>query len=113
VRRIALDQARRYSTVAERRQMAELFDKSGMTQKDFAAEHRLTLSTLTRWLRATRGGRGNDQQQANTAGVQFHSLAFPAAAAWTAEVQLPNGATVRFNANTTPELAAAILRASR
>lgn len=93
--------------------MAELFEKSGRTQKDFAAEHQLTLSTFTRWLRDTRGGRGQDPRQAQTAGVQFHSLAFPAAAAWTAEVQLPNGATVRFNANTTPELAAAILRTSR
>ena len=93
--------------------MAELFAKSGMTQKDFAAEHGLTLSTLTRWLRDTQGCAGKDRQQADTSGVQFHSLAFPAAAAWAAEVQLPNGATVRFNANTTPELAAAILRASR
>ena len=113
MRRIAFDQLRRYSTVAERRQMAERFEKSGRTQKDFAAEHRLTLSTLTRWLRETRGCPGQDQRPANGTGVQFHSLAFPAAAAWAAEVQLPNGATVRLQANTTPELAAAILRASR
>jgi len=93
--------------------MAELFEKSGMTQMDFAAEHRLTLSTLTRWLRDTRGCPGKELEETNGAGVQFQSLAFPAPAAWTAEVQLPNGTTVRLNANTTPELAAAILRASR
>jgi hypothetical protein len=93
--------------------MVELFRKSGLTQADFAAEHDLTLSTLTRWLRESRGGAGEDQRQANGAGVPFHSLTFPAAAGWTAEVQLPNGATVRLHANTTPELASAILRASR
>ena len=93
--------------------MADLFEKSGMTQKDFATEHGLTLSTLTRWLRDTRSSEGEDRRPADSAGVQFHSLAFPAAAPWTAEVQLPNGATIRLHANTTPELAAAILRASR
>lgn len=93
--------------------MVELFAKSGRTQKDFAAEHGLTLSTFTRWLRASQRWQGKGQPQANGAGVQFHSVAFPTAAAWAAEVQLSNGATVRLHPNATPELAAAILRASR
>lgn len=109
---MGLDRPRGYSTVAERRQIAELFAKSGMTQKDFAAEHGLKVSTLTRWLRETARSSGEDRPEADAA-MQFHSLAFPAAAAWTAEVQLPNGATVRLDANTPAELAAAILRASR
>lgn len=114
MRRSDLDQQpRRYSTLAERRDVVEQFRKSGLTQADFAAEHRLTLSTLTRWLRNNRGPHAEDQPNRNGAGLQFHSLAFPTAAAWTAEVQLPNGATVRLHGNTTPELAAAILRASR
>ena len=93
--------------------MVEQFRNSGLTSADFAAERGLTLSTLMRWLRDTPGRQSEDQRPADTAEVQFHSLPFPAAAAWTAEVQLPNGATVRLHANTTPELAAAILRTSR
>jgi transposase-like protein len=81
--------------MAERRQMAELFAKSGMTQRDFAAEHGLRLSTLTRWLRDTEATHGKSAEPADRVSVQFHSLAFPAAAGWTAEVRLSNGATVR------------------
>jgi hypothetical protein len=104
---------RRYSTLAERQDMVEQFRKSGLTQADFAAEHRLSLSTLTRWLGDSRAWHGKEKPERNGAGVQFHSLAFPATPAWGAEVQLPNGAMVRLHANTSPELAAAVLRASR
>lgn len=93
--------------------MVERFWKSGLTQADFAAEHSLTLSTLTRWLRDDREPDTKDKPNRNGVAVQFHSVAFPVAAAWTAEVQMPNGATIRLHANATPQLAAAILRASR
>jgi transposase-like protein len=106
-------QRRRYSTLAERREMVALFEKSGLTQAAFAAEHHLTLSTLTRWVRESQTWPAAEEPSGDGTGFQFHSLAFPAAAAWTAEVQLANGATVRLHANTPPELAASILHASR
>lgn len=93
--------------------MVEQFGTSGLTQVDFAAERGLRLSTLTRWLRDSEASHANGRPKRNGAGFPFHSLVFPAAAAWAAEVQLASGATVRLHANTPPELAAALVRASR
>ena len=89
--------------------MVEEFEKSGLTQKDFAAERQMTLSTLTRWLRHGRGNR----EKAKSADVQFHSLALPSMTGWAAEVQRSDGSIIRLQADISPELAGVILRACR
>ncbi len=105
-----LYQPRRYSSLAERRATVQQFRESGLTQKDFAAERQMTLSTLTRWMRDSRLG-GDPETTPET--VQFHSLALPPLSDWAAEVQQTTGTVVRFRASTPPDLARAILRASQ
>jgi len=41
----------KHSSPAERVQWAQRFYQSGLSQREFAAQHRLRLSTLQRWLR--------------------------------------------------------------
>jgi transposase len=101
---------RNYSTRAERWAVVQQFRQSGLTPRDFAAERQMTLSTLTRWLR---DGRPEKEPAPRNGAVQFHSLALPEHQAWVAEVQQSNGALVRLQAGTPPDLAAALVRASR
>ena len=95
--------------MAERRRVVEQYRKSGLTQKDFAAERQMTLSTLVRWL----GDARLSAPEPKVVAAQFHSLALPAVAGWAAEIEQPSGAIIRLHASTPPELAAAILKASR
>jgi transposase-like protein len=65
-------QRRSRSTKAERRQLLQEYRRSGLTQREFAAEAGLGLSTLHAWLR-------REQMAGKEEGVQFVSLPGPAA----------------------------------
>lgn len=45
---------RRYLNPSERRQVTKQFERSGLTCRDFARRHHLSLSSLTRWLSEAR-----------------------------------------------------------
>src|SRR6266498_2669621 len=66
---------RKHSTEVERRKLLEEYRRSDLTQKDFAAEAGIGLSTFHAWLR-------RDQSSGKAGGAQFVSLpGLPAAAA--------------------------------
>ena len=78
---------RPHTKPAERAQWAQQFFQSGLSQREFAAQHRLRLSTLQRWLR---------QHPAPTAPPVFAEVTLPVRAArWAAEVVRVDGTVWR------------------
>jgi hypothetical protein len=75
------------SNAAERAQWVQQFSRSGLSQREFAARHRLRLSTLQRWVKQ------NVQRPAPPA---FTELKFPPLSPrWAAEVVRPDGSVLR------------------
>ena len=78
---------RPHTKLAERAQWAHRFFQSGLSQREFATQHRLRLSTLQRWLR---------QHPAVTAPPAFAEVTLPAwTPRWAAEVVRTDGTVGR------------------
>ena len=78
------------SDASERTRWSQRYRQSGLSQRDFARQHSLGLSTLQRWLR---------QNPAPDAPPLFAELKWPAASArWAAEVVRADGLVVRLAA---------------
>lgn len=93
------------SSAAERAQWAQRYFQSGLTQREFALQHGLRLSTLQRWV---------VQQAGCTSTPAFAELklpALPGAGSWAAEVVRADGATLRLAHDVTPALLRQLLRA--
>jgi transposase-like protein len=93
------------SNAAERAHWTRQYRQSGLTQREFARQHGLRLSTLQRWVA---------QQAHLTTTPPFTELKMPAvsrAAPWAAEVVREDGATLRLAHDVTPALLRQLLRA--
>jgi hypothetical protein len=95
---------------AERRSLVEKFQASGLTQKEFAAQWQVPLSTLTYWLRKSRRSPPN---AASSSPVQFQSFPLPGSSIWAAEVRRADGTLLRFSAGAGADLVRAVLKATR
>jgi hypothetical protein len=89
------------SSAAERAQWARRFHQSGLTQRDFASQEGLRLSTLQRWVR---------QAPLASAPPAFAELKFPAPSPrWVGEVVRPDGTVVRLASDAPPTWLASCL----
>jgi transposase-like protein len=88
--------ARRHLKPEERRRIAELCERSGLTQSEFAKRHGISLSSLQRWLSEARSAPGE------VPAVVFREVAVSplqaasASPAWAVEIVGQDGVTVRF-----------------
>ena len=85
---------RPHSTPEQRAQWIRRYERSGLSQREFAERHRLGLSTLRKWIaqdriRASPGRNGKPVWQELKLG------AVPGAMRWAAEVVRPDGYVVR------------------
>jgi transposase len=87
---------RRRRNPEERRRIAELCERSGLSQSEFAKHHSLSLSSLQRWLAEARSG------CSDVPAVVFREVgvspppALSASAMWAIELVSPDGVTVRY-----------------
>jgi hypothetical protein len=92
---------RRFS-LEQRKQLLTDYRHSGLRQREYAQQHGLGLSTFTRWLRLERRRAGTRKRQVPLQQVSLGQLLGPSG--WAAEVVLPNGATLRLQAQADPGL---------
>jgi transposase-like protein len=80
---------RRRRTPEQRQALLARYHESHLTQAEFAARHRLGLSTLGKWL--------GEEGSARAAPVKFQEVRLPSASnRWLVEVVSPQGWTLRF-----------------
>jgi transposase-like protein len=80
--------SRRRWTSKQRQRLLAKFHESQLTQSEFATQHGVGLSTLSKWLRLEREAPGPK--------VKFHEVRLPSPAArWPVEVVSPQGWIVR------------------
>ncbi|QDE69478.1 hypothetical protein BHS09_22235 [Myxococcus xanthus] len=87
--------------------VAEAFEASGLTQKEFAARRGVRLSTLQSWVYRRRRQRGSQAESVRPLPVEV-SMA-PAAAESVLEVVTASGARVRFSVGTDVEYVARLV----
>lgn len=86
---------RRHLNPEERRRIAEHCESSGLSRREYARRHRLSLSSLQRWLSEARNG------HKEVPAVMFREMMvspLPLAASspgWAVEVVGPDGMTIR------------------
>ena len=87
----------RYTTAAERRQWAQRFSQSGLTQKAFVQQHGLKLSTLQLWLAQSRSSAAQVQRSSpSQTEPLFREVKWAGTrAGWAAEVVGPKGTVLR------------------
>lgn len=94
------------STVAERAAWAQRYQRSGLTVRAFAAQHRRGLSTLQRWLAQARSA-------PRATALQWQELKLPmvsGASGWAAELVRPDGLTLRLAHDAPPAWVVALWR---
>jgi hypothetical protein len=116
------------STAAERALWKQRFLQSGLLLREFAAQHRIKLSTLQRWVTFSPGvstrSPGGDQINSHPAAPVFAEVQWPLPAgsspfssaassspAWAAELVRPDGSTLRLAPDVSAPLLKLLLRA--
>jgi transposase-like protein len=95
---------RRRWTSKQRQRFLALFRESKLTQRDFANQHRVGLSTLVKWLRVER--------DAVPAKVKFQEVRLSKpASSWPVEVVSPHGWIVRLQNGSDVQTLPQLLRA--
>jgi transposase-like protein len=95
---------RRRWTSKQRQQCLTRFHQSQLTQSEFATQHGVGLSTLSKWLRLER--------EAPSPKVKFHEVSLPSPAArWPVEVVSPQGWIVRLQNGSDVQSLPELLRA--
>ena len=89
----------------ERAQWVRQYLQSGLTQREFAVQHGLRLSTLQRWLAQ------NSHLASAPRFAELKLPALPSPAPWAAEVVRVDGATLRLAHDVAPALLRQLLRA--
>jgi transposase-like protein len=88
-----ISRKRTFRTAAQRAEMVEMFQRSGLTRIAFAQSHNIPMSTLGKWLATAR------QMSKNDSPVLFGELRLPVvpstAQQWAMEVVRPDGVMVR------------------
>jgi transposase-like protein len=86
--------SRRRFAPAERAGLLAGYHRSGLSQRDFVAQHGLSLATLTKWLRQERDG-VNAASRSPLPFAEVPLAQVVGTARWAAEVVRPEGGTVR------------------
>ncbi len=95
---------RRRWTSKRRQRLLAKFHESQLTQNEFAAQHNIGLSSLSRWLRLER--------EAGPPKVKFQEVRLPSPVSrWPVEVVSPQGWTVRLQNSSDVQQLPALLRA--
>lgn len=95
---------RRRWTSKQRQRLLARFHESQLTQHDFATQHGVGLSTLSKWLRLER--------DAVPEQVKFQEVRLPSPASrWPVEVVSPQGWIVRLQNGSDAQMLPALLRA--
>ncbi len=97
------------ATSAERARWVRRYDRSGLTQREFAIRHQLGLSTLQKWVAHCR----TQADSGSAAQPLWQELKLPAALAparWAVELVRPDGLTCRVAHDAPAELVAGLLR---
>ena len=87
--------ARRHLKREERQRIADLFNESGLTHREFARRHHVSLSSLQRWLSEARN------RPRHGPAVVFREMTVPpplaplSSPAWAVEIVGPDGTTIR------------------
>ena len=93
----------KHSSPAERAQWTHRFYQSGLSRPEFAARHRLRLSTLQRWLR---------QNSVPSSAPSFAEIKLPQVTSrWALEVIRSDGTVVRVAHDASPALVQNLLGA--
>jgi hypothetical protein len=106
----ASQQRRPHSTPEQRAKWVRRYERSGLSQREFAARHQLGLSTLRKWIAQN----GVETSLAADAQPGWHELkltALPGATRWAAEVVRPDGLVVRVAHDTPVAMLEELLRA--
>lgn len=82
------------STPEQRAQWIRRYERSGLSQRQFAERHRLGLFTLRRWIAQSRNGWG-DRGEVQPVWRELKVDGLPVTTPWAAEVVRPDGWTVR------------------
>jgi transposase-like protein len=95
---------RRRWTSKQRQRLLALFHKNEIKQRDFAIQHGVGLSTLSKWLRLER--------DAVPARIKFQEVRLPSPASrWPVEVVSPQGWIVRLQNSSDVQQLPSLLRA--
>jgi hypothetical protein len=96
--------SRRHFTSKRRQRLLAKFHQSRLTQNEFAAQHNIGLSSLSRWLRLER--------DAVPPKVKFQEVRLPnPASRWSVEVVSPQGWIVRLQNGSDVQILPELLRA--
>jgi len=94
---------------SERVGLLAAYHRSQLTQREFVAQHGLSLATLTKWLRSERAGAtGPGPESVPFAEVPLTQVL--GAARWAAEIVRPDGRTVRLAHDAPSALVEQLLR---
>src|SRR5271166_541745 len=101
---------RPHSTPEQRGKWVHRYERSGLSQRDFAERHRLGLSTLRKWI--AQGERlAAPAWKDKTVWRELKLDGMPGTARWAAEVVRPDGFVVRLAHDTPASLLEELLRA--
>ena len=90
---VRLSRGRRFSR-EQREDLLARFRASGLSQREFVVREGIGLSTLSKWVRTSRGSAGTKSEP-----VKFQEMVLPMhQARWAVEVVNPQNWTVRFSA---------------
>jgi hypothetical protein len=86
---------RRHLKPEERRRIAERCERSGLSRSEFARRHRVSLSSLQRWLAEVRSARKEGPAVLFREVALSPPLVAVPSVGWAVEVVSPDGMTVR------------------
>jgi len=101
---------RRHLKPGERRRIAELCERSGLSHSEFAKRHGYSPSSLQRWLSEARSAPGDVPAVVFREVEVSPSLTVSTSAAWAIEVVGPDGVTVRCRERLSVEELAQLLK---
>jgi transposase-like protein len=101
---------RPHSTPEQRAQWVRRYERSGLSQREFAERHHLGLSTLQKWI-AQDGRQDWSGWSGKPVWQELKLDGVPSATRWAAEVVRPDGFVVRVAHDTPSALLEELLRA--
>ena len=106
----ASERRRPHSTPEQRAKWVRRYERSGMSQREFAERHNLGLFTLRKWIaqNAVQTSGGTDAREV---WQELKLEGLPGATRWAAEVVRPDGLVVRVAHDTPVALLEELLRA--
>jgi hypothetical protein len=101
---------RPHSTPEQRAKWVRRYERSGLSQREFAERHRLGLFALRKWV-AQEGSQASSGRKGKPVWQELKLNGVSGAARWVAEVVRPDGLVVRVAQDTPGALLAELLRA--